>query len=487
MISTQLQDGLQKATEATQGNADATVANADAEIARMRCILADIDTLKSEFDKVRLIRDVVRRLRCRVDEAENRLSQTMSGPECQPSRGLGVGNFTASLLPHCPLLRRSLPQNGEEGHAVCSQGASPGLSETGSISSYCATQYTEGPLHNNGHDIAQHGFGSPSESRQPDSSSLPLAMVQASDIHTDTSPQACDSNREEDSASAINPLEAGVLRSLRRVLACSFRQRAQESSRNHVILGRPEQIDIEFRIEFLPTKNLALSWWADHDCELGEQSAAVVQQQRPWETLLAHGRIAGSIQDEPALKLILIFWETEFRRVLQESGRLQTEDWRLNLEVDEPDATPEGFLSRVLKHISYRLCTSGGFTGPRQVANGQGSSPSSSDNPPDSQSWKALGNGGSGTTKRSRSTFGPCDDGGGDGDDQGDQQGGRGNSPKRAKPTAEVYAQYLVCTEHAAGQEAENPSCVFSAWPTVDRLKQVSAFECLGHRSSIIS
>lgn len=453
----------------------------------MRYILTDIDALESEFDKARHIRDVVRRLRCRIDEAENRLSRTMSGPEYQPSRDLGVGNFIASLFPRCPLLRHSLAQNGEESHAVSSQGAFLGLSETGSISSYCATQYTEGPVHNNGHDIGRHGFGRPSESRQPDSKSLPLTVVQSSDIHIDTPPQACDFNREEDSASAINPLEAGVLRSLRRVLACSFRQRAQESPRNHVILGRPEQVDIEFRIEFLPTKNLAFSWWADHDCELGEQSAAVVRQQRPWETLLAHGRMAGSIQDEIALRLVLNFWEIEFQRVLQESGRLQTEDWRLDLEVDEPDATPEGFLSKVLKHISYRLCTSGGFTGPRQIANGQGSSPSSSDNPPDSQGWKAPGNGANSTTKRSRSTFGPCDDGGGDGDDQGDQQGGRGNTPKRTKPTAEVYAQYLVCTEHAAGQEAKNPSCVFSAWPTVDRLKQVSAFECIGHRSSVIS
>jgi len=386
-----------------------------------------------------------------------------------------VGNFIASLSPHRLLLRLSLPQNDEEGHAGSRQGESLGLPETGSISSYCATQYTEGRPHKNGHDIARHGFGNPSsESRRPDSSSLPLTVFKSSDIHTDASPQACDSNREEGSASTLSPLEAGALHSFRRVLTCSFRHRARENLLNHVTLGRPEQIDIEFRIKFLPTKNLAFSWWADRDCELGEQSATVVQQQRPWETLLAHGRMAGLIQDEPALELVLILWEAEFRRVLQESRRLQTEDWRLDLEVDEPDATPEAFLSGVLKHINYHLCTSGGFTGPHQIANGQGSSPPSSGNPPGSQSWKTPSNGANSTTKRSRSTFGPCDDGGGDGDDQGDQQGGRGNTPKRAKPTAEMYAQYLVCTEHAAGQEAENPSCVFSAWPTVDRLKQVS-------------
>ena len=71
----------------------------------------------------------------------------------------------------------------------------------------------EGPLHNNGQNIARYWCGSPSESRQPDSSNFPLTMVQSSDIHIDRLLQVCDSNREEYSASAINPLEAGVLHS----------------------------------------------------------------------------------------------------------------------------------------------------------------------------------------------------------------------------------------------------------------------------------
>lgn len=481
----------------------------------------------------------------------NRLGGT-SAKESSPDHYAVTSKTGISIANDLPYRRAQsfiTPSTRGEGLDSSSQGDSMGLYKTGSITSYSAAQRAQSSLDH----WEDEGCGieiPPDESLQSHSNLL-SPKFNSPCVGSDTSPHTFASDRKENSVSILHRLEGEALRSLRRLLISSFPLPTWYHS--HGKLVRHELSEIESRLELLPTKNLAFTWWIDHDCELDERSAVANKKQPHEEMLFAHGRMADSIRDNPQVKTVLHNWEVEFRHIFRESLDLQVMEWQLDLEIDGSEAIMDVFLCSLLGEIDYRLRGNRRATGPtsqsrarversirmriqfwchhcktqyaestvcsqckhqrcdrcmrmprmqktskvrladaarkynilstgnlqahltsepRERTNGQGSSRSTSSDPPSSQVSNAGGNDANGITKRSRLTFEPCNEG--DGDEQDDRRGGRGNNPKRVKPTADVYAQYLVCTEHAAGREAENPSCVFSAWPTVDRLKQVS-------------